>query len=113
MTTKTTGAEFKRFYNDPKCWPQDKGDTWHEDEVVLSNGEPIEEYDDIPDNAIVSVDGGIVFGPQWDGNEPSFETFFKRWRKQQDTVTIVVDAPKDKADAIKAAIKAAGGRVTS
>lgn len=34
MTTKTTGAEIKRFYADPAFWPEDGGDTYHDDEEV-------------------------------------------------------------------------------
>ena len=114
MPTKTTGAEFKRFYNDDSFWPQDDGNTWHEDETITVNG--VEQTDGVdtdtlPDDAVVTIADGIVFGPKWDGNEPSFETYFKRWRKQQSTVSFLVECDASKLDALKAAIKAAGGRV--
>ena len=112
MTTKTTGAEFKRFYMDEVYWPQDDGNTYHEDETVLVNGaEHDGDYDTIPDNALVTIDGGIVLGPQWDGDEPSFETYFKRWRKLQSTASMVVEVGRAKEDALRAAIKAAGGKI--
>lgn len=113
MSTKTTGAEFKRFYNDDAWWPQDDGNTYHDDELVLINGSEWEDgYEYVPDAAKVTIDGGMVFGPQWDGNEPSFEVYFKRWKKEHNTEFFNVEAPKDKVEAIKAAIKAAGGKVS-
>ncbi len=109
---KTTGLEFKRFYTDETWWPQDEGNTYHEDESVLVNGgEHDGDYETVPDYAVVTIEGGIVFGPQWDENEPSFEAYFKRWRKAQTTTFFTVEAPLEKADAIKEAIKAAGGKV--
>ena len=38
---------------------------------------------------------------------------FKRWRKKQSTVYLSVSVPKDKVDAVRAAIKAAGGTVSA
>jgi hypothetical protein len=43
----------------------------------------------------------------------SFTTLFKKWKKALTTVFMAVEAPKDKADAVKAAIKKAGGRVVT
>ena len=111
MATKTTGAEFKRFYKDPAFWPDG---VWHEDETVTVNGEevgPNGELGKIADDAVVTVDGGIVLGPKWKENEPSFEGYFKSWRKQQTTKSFVVECDESKLEAVKAAIKAAGGRV--
>lgn len=111
MTTKTNGAEFKRFYTDEAYWPQDSGNTYHEDETVLVNGGEHDDYETVPDDALVTVDGGIVLGPQWDGNEPSFEAYFKRWRKLQSTISMVVEVDRAKEDSLLAAIKAAGGKI--
>src|SRR5690242_13313142 len=113
MTTKTTGAEFKSFYNDDAIWPRD-GNTWHEDEYVTVDGSDWDygrEYTEMPDAAKVTIGGGIVFSPQFDGNEPSFEAYFKSWRKAQTTEFMSVECSKDKADAVRAAIVAAGGKV--
>lgn len=116
MTTKTTGAELKRFYQDATYWPQDNGNTWHDDETITVNGEPFGHRLDIgtiPDSAVVTIEGGIVFGPQWTtDNEPSFEGYFKRWRKLQTTKSFVVECDEAKLDAVLAAIKAAGGKVS-
>jgi hypothetical protein len=39
MATRTTGAEFKRFYKDRAFWPD--GGIWHDDETVTVNGEEV------------------------------------------------------------------------
>lgn len=116
MATKTTGAEFKRFYNDGAFWPKYDGNTWHEDEILTVNGVVQEEgvdTDALPDEAEVKIEGGIVFGPEWDGNEPSFEAYFKRWRKKQNTASFLVECDLSQLEAVKAAVKTAGGRVAT
>lgn len=113
MVTKTTGVEFKRFYSDKECWP-DSGTCWHEDEIVTVDGGVAgdeTDYAEIADEAKVTIEGGIVFGPEWDENEPSFETYFKRWRKKQGTASFLVECDIANLEAVKAAVKAAGGRV--
>lgn len=114
MATKTTGAEIKRFYRDPEFWPEDGGDTYHDDEVVTVDGTPMNEdqgIEGIPDAAVVTISGGIVFSKKWDGGEPSFETYFRRWKKKQSTVSFIVECDASKRDAVVAAVKAAGGKV--
>ena len=111
MTVKTTGAEFKRFYFDDAYWPDG---TWHEDEEIEIDGNPISEdlaIEDIHDIAALKVTGGIVMG-RADGITPSVESYFKKWRKAQNTVSLVVECDKDKEGAVRAAIRAAGGRIT-
>lgn len=111
MTVKTTGAEFKRFYFDDAYWPDG---TWHEDEEIEIDGNPISEdlaIEDIHNIAALKVTGGIVMGLA-DGSEPSVESYFKKWRKAQSTVSFVVECDKDKEGAVRAAIRAAGGRIT-
>lgn len=108
MATKTTGAEFNRFYTDQKYW---NAGVWHEDVVVLVNGNTHEDLTAVPNTADVRISGGIVLGDQWDGDEPSFENYFKRWRKAQTLKTLVVECDESNLDAVIAAIKAAGGRV--
>lgn len=110
MTVKTIGAEFKRFYSDDSIWLTGM---YHEDEEVTINGDQCIDFDykNTPDDAVVTVSGGVVCGPQFDENEPSLETFFKRWRKAQTTASFVVECDLAKLDAVKAAIQTAGGRV--
>jgi hypothetical protein len=107
---KTTGAEFWRFYEDKNYWP---AGSWHDDTLILVNGTEVDDYtrEHIPDDAKLVIDGGIVYLDEEGRDDAPFESFFRKWRKAQSTVTIAVDCPKDKLDVIKAAIRAAGGRV--
>ncbi len=105
---KTTGAEYKRFYNDPTAWPDD---SWYEDETLIVNGD---EWTlgvvDIPDDAVINLSGGVVFGGQPNGTETSVEAHFKRWRKRQTTAMFLVECDLARVDEVKAAVKAAGGK---
>ena len=111
MATKTTGAEFKRFYDDKAFWPDDG--TYHEDETVFVDGAHVEDWDaeNMADTAQLTLSGGIVFGPKLTGKEPSFEAYFKRWKKLQNTASFAVECSNESKDAVIAAIKAAGGKV--
>jgi hypothetical protein len=107
---KTTGAEFKRFYSDATTWPDD---VWHDDECVLVDGgawDHPEGYEAIPDAAKVEVSDGGVYGLP-NNKEISFEGYFKQWRKRQTTTTFLVECDLTKVDEVKAAVKAAGGKV--
>lgn len=114
MPTKTTGAELQRFYGDPEFWPPDDGATWHEDELITVNGVPLSYEDSIKDiagDAVVTVSGGVVYSKEFDGKEPSFESYFRRWRKKQTTAVIIVECDVANADTVKGAIRAAGAKV--
>ena len=114
MAVKTTGVEFKRFYADAEYWPEGEDYVWHDEALILVNGAEMESeegVDAIPDDAVVRIEGGLVFGPKWAGNEPTLETYFRRWRKQQSTVSFLVACDVSKRAAIEAAILAAGGRL--
>lgn len=107
---KVTGNEWNRFYADPEAWPDG---AWHEDEEITVDGkEPGGDFDfsAIPDAATLNLAGGIVY---FNGLEegPSLEAHFKRWRKRQTTSVLVVEVPHKAADAVRAAIVAAGGKV--
>ncbi|MDR9836893.1 MULTISPECIES: hypothetical protein [Herbaspirillum] len=110
MTAKTSGAEFKQFYNDKAFWPED---AWHEDSVILVDGKPHEDLSDnqIADSAKVVIDSGHVFFSREDSAGVSMATFFNRWRKVQNMRTLAVEVPLDKMEAVIAAIKAAGGKI--
>jgi hypothetical protein len=111
MSVKATGAEIKAFMGDDNFWSQ-KGESWAEEVEFEVNGSV--SYDlslhTLNDNdQIKLVDGYVVMEQE---EEPvSLATFFRRWRKTQTTAYLSVEVPKDKADIIKAAIKAAGGKV--
>lgn len=113
MTTKTTGAEWKKFYADPEFWPED---AYHEDEEFTLDGASCDEgidVDMIDDVSVVTVSGGIVFIKQSDTDRPTLENHFKRWRKKQSTVFLNIEVPKEKLEALLNAVKAAGGKVTN
>lgn len=106
---KTSGAEFKRFYSDDTVWPEG---AWHEDETLLVDGDEWDEdYGQIPDNAKVTLSGGTISFDLTEAPDVSMETHFRNWRKRQTTTTILVECDMAKIDEIKAAVKAAGGRV--
>lgn len=110
MSVKVTGAEFKRFYADPAWWSED-GSVYHDDATMLVNGAETDfDFDPatVSDDSTITVSGGVVFGVK---GEPSLETYFKRWQRQQNTVVLVIEASRATADAIKEAVKAAGGKV--
>lgn len=116
MTTKTTGVEFKRFYNDKSIWPDS---LWHDDEEIIVDGESYEgELDSIPDASQVSISAGAVMfsGPDdkcpWGSKDgPSFESYFKRWKKSQSIGTMVIEFDLKIRDSMISAIKSAGGKI--
>lgn len=112
MTIKTTGKEFNTFYNDPAIWTQSDSHntTWHEDEVITIDGLEVMDYCDIPEAALVTISGGVVTNPVG-GGEVSLEGYFKRWKKTQTHVSISVTVAKGKLEAVKKAIRGAGGVV--
>ena len=110
MTTKTTGAEWKRFYSDKKAWP--KG-AYYEDEDVTVDGRPWtfeDTYLLVSDNAKITVSGGTVFLMEDDKDGPTLESHFKNWRNQQKNVVFVCAAPIELEETVKSAIRAAGGK---
>ncbi len=110
MSVKTTGAEFKRFYNDPSFWPEG---AWHDDDVVLVDSIEQDDIDvdKISDTAKVTIDAGVVFMSANDRDGVGFDTYFRRWLKAQTVRKIVVEVDASKLEAVIAAIKAAGGKV--
>jgi len=111
MAVKTNGAEFKRFYNDPEFWPDDQGDTYHEDEVMVVNGKALDELEvsALADTDAITLSGGVVYSPHWPRHDaPSFETYFKRWRAKQREHYLVMKVDAAKLDAVKAALSAMG-----
>ena len=117
MTTITTGAFFKRFYQDPTIWtkgapPKDQ------DEVKIHS-----ELDDmglksVSDDAAVTITGGVL---EIDGvvvaeealannAEAVLERCFLEWY-EADTMTMVYfKVPKDRVEQINSTIRALGGK---
>lgn len=106
---KIIGGEWNRFYADESAWPEG---AWYDDAEITIDGQLVDDFDlsEVSDTSMLTVSGGIVF---LDGSveDLSLETHFKRWRKRQTTTVILVEIPKCDVDAIKSAIKNAGGKV--
>ncbi|WOF81592.1 hypothetical protein P5704_027220 (plasmid) [Pseudomonas sp. FeN3W] len=106
-------------YNDDAFWNKsgdNKGeDIWHEELLLEVNGvEQSEDFsisEDLKDEDQVKIVDGLVMSNGKEFAERSFESFFKAWRKQQSTVYLAVSVPRDKQEAVRAAILAAGGSV--
>lgn len=109
MAKKTTGAEWKRFYNDDEFWP---GDTYHDDTLVEVNGKIDEDADlgAVQDSDIIVIREGYVFSANGEGIR-SLASHFSRWQKQQSTARVVVEVPKDQLDALKAQLASFGAKV--
>lgn len=109
MTVKTFGVEFKRFYSDQKYWP-DKGDTYHDDVIYRVNGEEVDgDFDmtKVEDTASIEIEGGIVMNSPFysKDNEPSLETYFRRWKKEQTTAYFLVECDVSQVEGAKKAVK--------
>lgn len=110
MATKTTGAEFKRYYNDKTAW---KEDWWHENEEITIDGRPGEdiEIEAVADGAKIVIYGGIIYEGDYQNEGASMESHFKKWRKAQSVEFLTIEVPKDKSESLIAAVVAAGGKV--
>jgi hypothetical protein len=105
---KTTGAEFKRFYDDPSVWGWNG---WCEDiELNVNNSIIIDqEIDSLADSDNIQILNGVIYFD--DESDASLETTFKKWRKRQITTILMVEVPKEKAEALKIEIRNLGGRI--
>lgn len=120
MTVKTTGVELKAFYADKTFWPEDSAETrdhtWHDDEEIFVDGVSFDRdnnISEIADNAKVQLAGGIVFGPKWaEGDGPSFEGYFKQWRRIQNTAFLAVTVSKDREAELRQLLADFGAKVT-
>ena len=108
---KTTGAEFKAFYADKIAWPED---AWHEGETITVDGEVDDDYDfdieQIADAAKVTIEGGIVFKDDKATDGPTMESYFRAWRKRQNTATLSVTVDKAKESQLRELLKEFGAK---
>jgi len=110
MPVRTTGAEFREFFNDLSLWT--KG-TYMEDEEISVDGEGLDSddsFDHIPYSAVVKIHAGIIRNDTTD-KYGSLETEFRKWRKNKSTTTFVVVIDNQFADDAKNACRALGGKV--
>lgn len=114
MSVKCTGAELNAFLDDPAFWKVGGDDhTWYDDAVMTMDGA---DWDGDPKAEPTSkcvIEGGVVCGFVIGPAEPSVEAYFRRWKKAQTSVLFTGNCPKEAFEAVKAAVKAAGGKVES
>lgn len=106
MSIKTNGKTFKQYYDDKEFWPDE---TYHDDTVIIVDGEEggDTDYAKIADTATVEIVDGVIFMRGKQDDDIDFCKHFRRWMKKQTQISIVFDIPKDKEDAVRAAVKAA------
>jgi hypothetical protein len=119
MATKTSGTELKAFYADRNYWvvsPDSNGDdAWYEGLVLevdgVEQGDDFSIISDLECGNMVTIVSGDVFANRENFPRTSFEVFFNAWREQQKTIHLAVTVPKDKEEAVRAAILAVGGSI--
>ena len=106
---KTSGAEFRRFYNDP-LWEEG---CYHDDVAFKINGKSVEniDTDELMDTDIVEFEGGFVIDDKEDTLE--FEDVFKSWKKKQTVAIVIAEIPKDKLPDLYIYIKSISGEILS
>ena len=110
MAMKLSGAEFNAFLNDKTIWPNE--DDWLEDELIsIDGGESDGLPGQISDSAVVVVYGGTI--RRHDKDDDALLTMIRKWRGLQTTTFLIVRVNKNKEEALRAAIKAAGGKITT
>ena len=114
---KCSGKELKDFENDVTYFHPGSAEreaTYMDDVLIEVNGVEVEDFDiqQLNDtDKIEIIAGGVLYCTKGQEDQ-SLESYFRRWKKEQTTVTIIVECDKSKHDAVVAAIKAAGGKVT-
>ena len=111
MSVKTTGAVFKKFYDDPSVWLEGY---YHDDTVIMVDGNPDDDTDlsEVKDASVIVVHSGWIINAEGDA-VVDLGTALKRWLRKQGTVSLIVECDASQVEAVKAAIKAAGGKVLS
>lgn len=111
MGVTLTGAEYTAFFEDKTVWP-DESD-WIEGELVYVDGRECEGLPDkVPDGAVVRIDAGIIRRFESDEND-CLVSAIRKWKRQRNVVTIVVEVRRDAEANMLAVIKAAGGKIVT
>lgn len=118
MTIKLTGEQLNALAKAE--WPEG---AYVDDETVIIDGD--EDHsgewlsEPVDPKSQVTIDGGILYAEKpngWGGHEgvsTPFESFVRKWLKSLNSTSIVVEVDNDKAEAVKKAIKASGGRIVA
>jgi hypothetical protein len=117
MVTQLTGLEFKAFYADAIFWPE-SGETYHDDTLLLVDGEPVGEIDPekINDASIVQIESGWVdeIPAELGGGKTdmSLADYFALWlTRNRPSTRLVFECHADYQDRVIAAAVAAGARL--
>ena len=110
-TIKTTGAVWNLFYADKTAWPEG---AYHDDTLLAINGkeEPDGKLEKLPLDATVEIRSGYVIFP--DSKDTDLGVHFMKWLEEQSGLGVTLGsfrAPKDKLQAVRLAILAAGGEL--
>jgi hypothetical protein len=115
MTVKSSVAEFKQFYNNLAFWPPG---SYHDDVIFSVNGIAVDDADfnieNFSDSDAIVVEGGDVYLSNGNGFfrlSDSVENHFKKWKKQQVTVLMVIEVNCDREAEVRASVFAARGTI--
>jgi len=97
---KTTGLEFKRFYDDP-----DELELYINDVHWVGDSD----LETVGDSYKIKIGSGIIL--YGDGSDADFCKVFRGWIKKQTTVILMVECPKEKAQFLESGIKELGGMI--
>ena len=93
MSVKTTGIEFKKFYNDSSFWPTYA--CYKGAKIAVNGANWIDAYEEIPDIAVVTICGGVIYGSEDPNKGISFEGLFRKWRRHQTVTILAVEVSND------------------
>jgi hypothetical protein len=109
MTVKLSGAEFRRFFDDPAVWGRE---TYYEDAVLRVNGRDVDSWPDfdhqkVADCDVVTFQGGFLANaPQ--GVPEALEACVRWWVRRQNLRQLVIEVPAHKLPAVREALAALG-----
>ena len=109
---KMLGVEWKLFYSDESVWV---GGAWHEEEQITVNGDDISpdlDLSSVDDCDIITLSAGVFYHTEEVTEDAgSLESEFKKWRRKQTRVSMLIDVPKERVDELKIALSSFGGKV--
>jgi len=113
---KMTGADLKAFAADQSIW---EGDSWWlEEDLILVDGVDINEmepgvWENVADEAVVEVRGGLLTHSDVDKPERDLVKFVRRWLLHRNSVRIVIEVLRKNEAAVRESLRAQGLRVVS